>query len=686
MSSIASPVGPVAPVKRSLTREHKIRRRRLRLFPLLVALVGIIATLVLVESGVLQGLAAFGLVAVLLVLIPSARTFSRRIALNGAIALGVVPMLWWFPWPQIAGVSHSGVILGLAVGFILFRLTLDHTSRRGLLPSVAAVDGLPVAVGLFSAWYFLPFFTHSSGVASVSILTQVFGNDNVAHFNMFEMIRRTLTSGPWWPSAPDGSPFAYVWYPQHFHTFSAFVAELWAGTGIGVADVETGLFGIGAVTTMLVGVVVLAAGVSALNPLRVRPGLATVVVAACVSVLLLGTGSEAFPYGFPSFYLAFVVTVLAVVLALNARPTSTVELFAVAVSVIVVAHSWSLLTPIAGIAFVWAAVRLPWASFRKRWVSGIPAVITVFIMAGGVLFALYLVYKSTRSVGSPDAVLSIAGGIPVVRSVVIILIGIALIGITLGAIVTAPEPRIGGRFAGPLTLIGLAGAVGLFEAVALIVIQLGRADQLSYYQLKFLLAVGILFSILLVLAIALWVAETTRIPKDIVGRLLAGVSVAALVVGVVLYSGVPVVSGPLMSPQTSAGLKFRADVYAEAAISVNPDSTHGATSRLSSAADDMANWPCARPIYLSQQSDAGSMDVPNQWAMAMSSTWTQAAVPINRYLSYFNSMQDPLTDPGSMINQILSESPDRCIILSSESHARLDSTIIQKYPNRIFSW
>jgi hypothetical protein len=682
-----STVAPVIPVRRDPITPRLSRPRRALLLPSAAALAGFLAAVGLSESGLLRGPAGFALAAVLLVLVPTARTFSRRIAFNGAIALGFIPILWWFPWPAFLGLGHVGFVLGAFVGFVLFRLSMNAEARRALLPEFALVDGLPLAIGAFSAWYFLPFFTHSAGAESVSILTRVFGNDNVAHFDMFEMIRRTLTIGPGWPATIDGSNFVYIWYPQHFHVFSAFVAELWGGGAVGTIDAEAGLFGIGAVSTMLLSIVVLAAAVTSLPALRGRPGLATIVVAACASVLLLGSGSGAFPFGFPSFYLAFVAAVLAVVLALTPAPTSRFELLAIAGAVIVVAHSWSLLTPIAGVAFAWAFVRLPWASYRERAARAIPAGLIVGAVALSVGFALFLVYQATKSVGSPDAVLSIGGGLPATSAVETILIGITLVGVCLASLVPAGRAGARSRFSGPLTLIGLAGATGLVVAAGLIAIQLQRANELSYYQLKFLMAVNIVFAILLVLAIALWAAEATRPPRDLLGRLMAVASVAVLVAAVILYSGVPVAGGGAVTDaKTSAGLRFRADVLAQAALAANPEAVPGVTSRLSSAAQLMAGWPCARPIYLSPRSDAASLADSNQWAMSLSSTWTEAASPINSFLAGYTNAPDVPGEADEIVATLLTGSPERCIILSAESMEALSAASLASNTGRLFTW
>ncbi len=679
-------VSPATPVRPTSAPGNPTRDRSRKLLPFFVALAAFCATVGLYNSGALHGLASFGLIFALLVLIPSARSFSRRIALNGMIALGFIPMMWWFPWPQTPLLGQAGLLLGLGVGFMAFRLVASGVARRSLIPSFAVVDLLPVSIGAFCAWFFLPFFSHSSGPASILILTRVFGNDNVAHFDMFEMIRRTLTIGPGWPSTLDGSNFVYIWYPQHFHVFAAFVADVWGGSDVGSVDAETGLFGIGAVTTMLLSVVVLAAAVTSLSALRTRVGLATIVVAACASVLVLGSGSGAFPFGFPSFFLAFVATLIVIVLAVKKETTSRTELLALAGAVIVVAHSWSLLTPIAGIAFAWAVWRLPWATYRSRLSRAVPAAIIVGVVALAVGFALLLVYEATKSVGSPDAVLAIGGGLPATSVVETILINVTLLGVCLASMARVREPGLGSRFFGAQALIGLVCVVGLAMAMALIAIQLQHSSELSYYQFKFLMAIKIIFSILLVLVIALRVAETSQPPTHMLGRMTAAASVCVLVGSVVLYSGVPIVGGPVTTAQTSAGLLFRADVVAAAALATTSTASADSAARLESAVGVMSEWPCARPIYLSLHSDSPSLADSNQWAMSLSSTWTEAASPINTFLASFTNAPDSGGRDSGIVNSLLADSPDRCIVMSPATLAGLDASTLQRQSGRLVTW
>lgn len=648
-------------------------------------LVGILVVLLLDWSGVLRGPVAFGLAIVLVAALPSARSLSRRIALNGAIALGFVPFLWWFPWPASAAISHSGLVLALAAGAVVVLIVKDGRSRRSLVPTLAPVDLLPVAVGLFSAWFMRPFVTYDSGRASLSVLTNIFGRDNVAHFDMFEMIRQSLTFGSGWPASGHDSSFVYISYPQHFHIFSAFAAELWAGPVIAGVDVEAGLFSIGAFVTMMLAVVVLAAAISSLTLLRQRPGLAAIVIASSLSIIVLGSGAGAFTFGFPSFFLAFVATLIAVVLALNPGVTTRAELLAVTAVIVVVAHSWSLLVPVAAVALVGVLWRLPWSGYRARPLQAIPAGLIVAVLVAAVGSAAYLVTLQTQIVGAPDAVLSLPGGLPPVSARESFLIGLLLLAVCLASLGVRRGTGRWSRFSGPLFLLGLACATGLLVGGALVAIQLHKVGSLSYYQLKFLMAMNIVFSVLLVLAIVLWVADASAKPSGVLGRLLSATAVAILV-GVVLVTGAGLFEGGAVTSTSSAGLKFRADAAERGrAVTAAPESDD-ITRRLTEAASLMKTWPCARPIYLASRYDAASLADSNQWAMSLSSTWTESASPINAYLAKYKASSDVPGQASIIIDTLLTGQPDRCVIIAPAAKETLDPSTAERNAGRIFTW
>lgn len=646
------------------------------------ALVALAVVLLLDAFDLLHGPFALLCVGIVWIALPTARRLSRRVALNGAIGLGIIPLLWWFPWPR-GHISHSGVVIGLLLGFIVFRVAWSSTSRRKVLPKASFIDLIPLGVALIAAWFFRPFLKYDSGLGSVSLLRQAFGGDNVAHFDMFEMIRRTLVFGPGWPQPLDGSIYAYVPYPQHFHVLVAFSAELWGGPRVGTVDVETGLFGIGAAIVLSLALVTLVAALCSLRALRKHPGLALIAAAACLSFLLLGFGSTALSYGFPGYLLAIVGTLIAIVLAANGGTTSRVEFFAVAASVVLVAHSWSLLTPLAAVALVFVTVRLPWVDYRQQWRSATSVLIVGSGAVGAVGYAAYLVLAATTTAGSPEAALSTNGAVPTTSLSLTLALGLTIIGASIGLMMHRRRGRsltrsLDGPFGG-LSLLAVAAGIGVVEGVALITIQLQRAGELSYFQYKFANALNLMFSVLLVLVVCWWVARFTKTARGRARRISSAILAAFLAIVVVLFSGLPVVPQPSLHALQLQGLQFRHDLGVQA-LTVNER-----TNRLIAASTLMATLPCRRPIYVAPLPDDLQMDEANQWAMSLSATWTEAAQPANSYLFAHNSRK-ARANVSLMTQELLGEGSGRCVIVAPEVYKQVSTNVLKEYGDRIFTW
>src|SRR4051794_34752513 len=110
-------------------------RQRLRWRLVLACAVGVAvaaATLGLIASGLVSGLLAVGVFALLLASVPTSAEFSRRIAYNGAIALGAVPLLWWVRWPPLDSVGHAPAVLALAAGAVAFLAARRHDAWRSV--------------------------------------------------------------------------------------------------------------------------------------------------------------------------------------------------------------------------------------------------------------------------------------------------------------------------------------------------------------------------------------------------------------------------------------------------------------------------------------------------------------------------------------------------------------------------
>jgi hypothetical protein len=651
-----------------------------------VAVGVVVATLVAVASGVglIRGPVGLVLLVGAWVFVPSAATLSRRLALNGAVALGVVPVLWWVKWPLVFGVGHSALLLSALLGFIAFLLVWSPRHRRGILPRVSWADLIPVGGAIFSIWYFLPFVRVHSGTGSVAMLINGWGNDNVGHFEMFSMIRRTLVTGLGWGDSVPGSPYAYTNYPQHFHVLVAFAAELLHGPSLGTVDTEIGLYGLGTGVVLSIAVVTLLAAIASCRPLRRHPGIALIAGAGVVSFALLGMGSDAISYGFPGFLLAILGTLIACVIGLGEVRTGRSTLLAVAAMLVLVAHTWSLLAPLAFVPFVFALLRYPWPENRRNPRALIvPGLIVAFALAG-VGYAGLLVYLATYTVGSMASVLTIGGGFPQVSVLLEAVIAGSVIGVAAGWASRLPFTRLRAASRAPhsridmhvVALIAAVIVVGSTEALGLVVIQLRQSPSLSYYQLKFIYGITIVFGVLALVLVGSWIARSRQSRPGPSIRWLEGLSVGVLVAAVLASSSY--VGQPLGEPLsfTPPGVRLRT------ALQVSVNSSPAMTSRILDAATIMQSRPCARPVYVALLPDDLPADQSNQWAMSFSGNWTQSAAPINTLL--FETQSDtPKVDATRLVDNLLAADDTRCVIVAPQVKKTIDTSAIEKFRGRI---
>ena len=649
-------------------------------------LVGILV-LMLDDLGVLRGPLGIVLLTIVWVALPSAKTLSRRLALNGAIGLGVIPVLWWVKWPVFGLIGHVGVVLALLFGIVAYRLVASAESRRALFPRLSIVDWIPLAAAVFAFWFFWPFLKFRSGVSSIALLMNGFGNDNVGHFDMFSMIRRTFVTGPGWGAAPGGSAFAYVPYPQHFHVLVAFAAELWQGTPIGSVDAETGLFGLGTAVVLSVAFITLVAAIVSLKVLKRSFGISLVAAAGALSVLLLGLGSTALISGFPGFLLAVFGTLIACIIGLDRGPTTVPRLLAVSSAVVLTAHSWSLLTPIAAVALGFVVHRLPrprYASYRRSALG--PGFILLFA-AAGVTYAAVLVYLATKGSGSPESALAAGTPFAPVSLTFPLALALSIVAVSLGWLtqgMTGRIPEQRGRVPrrpwNSAGLIGLVVVVGMFEAAALVIIQLRAAPTLSYFQFKFIYAMTMVFAVLLIVLVGARMAAIGRAGRpEQRNSVLSVVAAVLLACGLISYSGLTSVPTTALVGLKASGLMFRDGLVAAA---LSADST---TARLVQASTLMKGWPCDRPVYLALVTGDLAAEQANQWAMSFSATWTERAAPINSYLFEFHS-KTPEVSASAVVTHILNSDNQSCIIVAPEAMHKISATVTGKFVGRILTW
>jgi hypothetical protein len=637
---------------------------------------GLVVFVLIIVLGTLDafyGPLAVALAVLLFVGFPTAKNLSRRLSINGIVILGFGPLLWWAPWASDWAVTHTSLLIGLSAAYLAAWVVWREARVRSVVPSVGAGDIATLGTAAFLAWFFRPFYTYTSGLDSVSLLQQAFAGDNVAHFNMFRMIRVMGTTGPNWPATPDGTLFAYEPYPQHYHALVAQVAELWAGAGIGTVDVEAGLFIAGSATVLSLGVVTLVASAASLGQLRRRLGLSLVVASGAISFLLLGFGSYALSYGFPPYLLAITGTLIALVFAIKPGRSNVVALLGSAAATVLVAHTWSLLAPLAGIGLLWCLARLPWRSRARRGrliaiAGGVSALVSA---AGG--WAFYLVVSATAPVGSFATVLGIPGASPAASIPLTVGLAVALVGVVL---------LLQQRQGWPVRswwLIALVACVGVLQAGLLIALQASRDGVISYFQLKFVNALFVIFAILLVLMIVILIAEWR--PRKLSNERPIGstANIAIAIAVVVVVSGLPVSLHPVLASSTSPGISFRT-------LTAIAAQTHlERTTRLIAASEVMATQPCIRPIYLGAMVDDLTLDVSNQWAMSLSSTWTEASSPINSYLFSQNS-EDDLGAAPEIALYLLTETPNSCLVVAPDVKTYLTQKLDPSFADRVLTW
>ena len=636
-----------------------------------------VAVLVLLAeaTGVLRGPLSVVVMVVLLIALPTAKEFSHRLAMNGTILLGAIPMLWWMPW-LVGGPSHFGVITAVAAGILAGVILRSAPARRRLLPTFSLPDLVPAVAGAFSIWFFWPFGAFRDGLGGLAMLMQGFGHDNVAHFDMVQMIRQTATTGALWPASPDGSEFAYVNYPQHFQVLAAMISEGWAGPATSAGS-DVWLYGFATGIALTIALVTVVAAITLIPGLRRRAGLQLVIAAVIGYIAFVGLGGSSLNSGFPNYLLSILGVVLATVLGHGVRHPRIGDVVASASAVILVAHTWILLMPIALVAYVAVVWRLPWRAASRRQIMAVAAASVALLAA--IAFGGVLVLRATEASGSAAAALSTPGGTPSVP--LSFGVGFGVLGMLVGiAVILLARPRgVWGILKEPSTGVVLAIAVAGLEASALIYIQVQQTGALSYFQNKFIYAIAILFLIEVVI-LACAIVGSTKF--RLTGWWARGATTVFLAAGLVVILGFSgTVSGKTESQAIRyfPGFAFRNNLGEQA---LAPDE---ATIRLGEAAQIMATRPCARPLYIAALLTDKKIEAPNSWAMSLSSTWTEAASGINTYL-WGHPILGDVVATADVIEELLSEDPQRCVVISPEARELLPAPQLDRDGDRILSW
>ena len=109
------------------------------------------------------------------------------------------------------------------------------------------------------------------------------------------------------------------------------------------------------------------------------------------------------------------------------------------------------------------------------------------------------------------------------------------------------------------------------------------------------------------------------------------------------------------------------------------------SERLLKASEVLVEAPCPSPVYLAILESDPSPDIANQWAHAMSGTWTETSGPINTYLAN-NSLTLDYANPSQIAREFLKEFPETCVVVTPEVSTVLLNELSDTDANRILTW
>lgn len=458
----------------------------------LVALALVAAVLVVLRAyGLLQGLPALALAALLVLMIPSARNLSQRLLYNGLITLGAVPLTWWIP-ERFLGVDHGTLLLAAAAGLIAGWIAAGKSPRRRalrLLPRVRAIDSLPFLAGGLSASSLGVMLSVRSPLEALAIMTTRW--DYQSHFSIYHMIRSHGEVIPTIPPGAVGELWGFAEYPQGFHALIATLSNLYRPGETGVASEVVSYIVLQAAVCSLT-VLLVVAGLCALPAVRRRPAIVAPGIAVAAAAWIYGPGAIPVYGGFGNFYMACGIAAATVLALLTVQRRLPVIAVAVGGAGLVgICNNWLLLISLVMVIVItklWGVARNPGAYGRSWWLLAAGCGV---ITAIGIALPLVQLVPLLRS---SQEILETLGGIVVPD------LGQALLVLTLAVVLgfanISASARTGSRFLRAERIEVAKASLGLLVPVAvgvyLAVSQSIQHASLTYYFYKYLIAVLLL--------------------------------------------------------------------------------------------------------------------------------------------------------------------------------------------------
>jgi hypothetical protein len=595
------------------------------------------------ESGWMHATLGIGLAALLVAAVPTARLLSRRLLLNGSIALGWTPLLWWLPAP--ASVQRSDLVLAVGFGGLaLWLLVRDSRSRlRSLLPRCGPSDAALPVIAAIVAWATWPLLTTASGDRTLNLLIKS-GWDHAPHFAMFETIRREGLVSSFLPVSPDGSPWVGASYPQHFHALLVEITELAHGS-VGSVSQEVLFYGQALALLTVTAAVLLAAGVLQLPSTGRRPWLSVPLAAFLVATFVMGPGAIAFTTGWPNFVLAATAVALSALLAASVSRYSTATVAALCGLVILTVHTW---VPLAALTCVCACTALAVRSGAyplPRTPGAWARMVLVLLTAGGACLSVVVILRAS---GAGDAVAA-GGAAEFSISQVVLALGVALAFGMAPFITRVTSPREIYRWAplaAPVTAVAMLLAFAAY--------QLATSGELTYYFGKLATGCGLAgFAFALVAMDRTLDHGRVRPARGVVSAAVAVVAAAAAF-QTWGYVG-PQPSTPLAGPAPLLGYRATSLI-----LTSGPS---GESNRLLAAARRSEKLPLGTSTYVAGVVGDPIPALADQWKRALATDWTSAS---DETLEIMRTAGTAFTSPEQVtdvVTRLLREDPQRVVII-----------------------
>jgi len=425
--------------------------------------------------------------------VPVSAELSRRASVVLLVGLGLAPALWAWRWPGDSLTRVGGLVALVAGGLAGWVAAGDPTGggaaarARRLVPRVRGTDLVATAGVAAVLAYLAPLLRPRGPQDTMAFVLD--GWDHVGHFDMVAMIRHGGSLIPL-QAQTQGSSWWFDSYPQGFHAAAAAALELLAGVGTGTprpADLgEVAGYVQASTLVYAAGLAAVVTTVCGLTSLRRRPARAAVAVAALFVTWLVSPGGVVMHQaGFANFVLGCVgAACLPLLAAQTPRLGLNAPVLGMAGALLLAAHNWLLLLPMAGVGVLVALWPLRRSRLPRGRGSAIGLAVLVLATAAGGLAAVAQVFSGRGA----DHVL-VDGGFPahnLAGYVVPIVLAFLVWGFVwwAGADPTRPHRRAGRWVLGiaPI-LVGLATFGWLARA------QFAATGHLGYYGIKLLTGV-----------------------------------------------------------------------------------------------------------------------------------------------------------------------------------------------------